>query len=139
MFFLEKEYSSTPESKNPPTQKTNEFWPLILFLCGIRGDVRQKTPQANIETLKFNDMKFVWKQWLSSHGPLEIPRPNNFHIFFLVCQVALQDSALISVFDALEISVEDAWNLFRTLDSDPWMHEMAETNKIPRGTKTRKW
>ena len=35
-------------------------------------------------------------------------------------QVALQDKTLISVFDALEISVEDAWNLFRTLDSDPW-------------------
>ena len=33
------------------------------------------------------------------------------------CEVALQDAALISVFDALEISVEDAWALFRTLDS----------------------
>ena len=34
-------------------------------------------------------------------------------------QVALQDAALINVFDALEISVADAWNLFRTLDSAP--------------------
>ncbi|CAK8991692.1 unnamed protein product [Durusdinium trenchii] len=34
-------------------------------------------------------------------------------------EVALQDAALINVFDALEISVADAWNLFRTLDSAP--------------------
>ena len=37
-------------------------------------------------------------------------------------EVALQDAALISVFDALEISVEDAWALFRTLDSDGDSH-----------------
>jgi len=37
-------------------------------------------------------------------------------------EVALQDPSLISVFDALEISVEDAWNLFRTLDSDGDSH-----------------
>mmetsp|Transcript_47285 Transcript_47285/g.96300 ORF Transcript_47285/g.96300 Transcript_47285/m.96300 type:complete len:530 (+) Transcript_47285:31-1620(+) len=37
-------------------------------------------------------------------------------------EVALQDKTLISVFDALEISVEDAWNLFRTLDSDGDSH-----------------
>lgn len=37
-------------------------------------------------------------------------------------EVALQDKGLISVFDALEISVEDAWNLFRTLDSDGDSH-----------------
>ena len=56
-------------------------------------------------------------------------RPNkNFMVFFFDCQVALQDPSLISVFDALEISVEDAWNLFRTLDSDPWIRK-----------KTRGW
>lgn len=37
-------------------------------------------------------------------------------------EVALQDAALINVFDALEISVADAWNLFRTLDSDGDAH-----------------
>ncbi|CAL1156181.1 unnamed protein product [Cladocopium goreaui] len=37
-------------------------------------------------------------------------------------EVALQDKTLISVFDALEISVGDAWNLFRTLDSDGDSH-----------------
>lgn len=65
-----------------------------------------------------------------------------FHVFFFWdCQVALQDPSLISVFDALEISVEDAWNLFRTLDSDPWIRkknpEMVEINGKKTGGKKR--
>ncbi|CAJ1360797.1 unnamed protein product, partial [Effrenium voratum] len=33
-------------------------------------------------------------------------------------EIALETPALMHVFDALELSVEDAWALFRTLDSD---------------------
>ena len=33
-------------------------------------------------------------------------------------QVALQEPTLIQVFDALEISADDAWALFTQLDSD---------------------
>ncbi|CAJ1382207.1 unnamed protein product [Effrenium voratum] len=33
-------------------------------------------------------------------------------------EIALETPTLIHVFDALELSVEDAWALFRTLDSD---------------------
>ena len=58
-------------------------------------------------------------------------------IFFFDCQVALQDPSLISVFDALEISVEDAWNLFRTLDSDPWIRKKKPGDGIEtNGKKT---
>ena len=37
-------------------------------------------------------------------------------------QVALQDPALMHVFDALEISADDAWNLFTQLDSELRQH-----------------
>ena len=36
-------------------------------------------------------------------------------------KVALEDPALMHVFDALEISADDAWNLFTQLDSELWL------------------
>ena len=137
--FLRK---STREShRTPPTQKTNESQPLILLCleCLVMLNTKNTTTSQHqhchvffikiIQIQRGHETAF-FQPWdiLIANGFSDLPQ--KFHgLFFGNCQVALQDPSLISVFDALEISVEDAWNLFRTLDSDPWI----------RKKKSRRW
>eukprot|EP00438_Fugacium_kawagutii_P032684 Skav221345 [mRNA] locus=scaffold1845:110656:116242:- [translate_table: standard] len=79
----------------------------------------------------FGQISFLWGQKL---GILF-----EGYISFCLFAVALQDPALIAVFDALEISVEDAWNLFRTLDSDTGTAICSFADHIPFESGLTAW
>eukprot|EP00439_Symbiodinium_sp_Y106_P070333 s2518_g12.t1 len=53
-------------------------------------------------------------------------------------EVALEDPALMHVFDALEISADDAWNLFTQLDSVQFAEEQEEEWQEVRPRRQRK-